>query len=175
MRFFVIKNMKQIILAAFFLIMMTACVNPFSPAICLDENAGNVFGDQKTIDGFFKNFQYAYNFKDTITYRKLLDEKFIFYYRNYDAGFDASWTRTEDLFTTYRLFIAAKSLDLVWNDIIYKNGDSLQVNIVRSFNLSITFSPSDIVRLYGKANFVLARKDTAEVWKLIKWVDESTY
>ncbi|MBR3091364.1 MAG: hypothetical protein IKH10_05180 [Bacteroidetes bacterium] len=140
-----------------------------------DDTENSLLGDQKTIDGFFKNFQYSYNFKDTITYSNLLNDDFIFTYRNYDAGIDASWSRQEDIYSTYRLFMAAQNLDLIWNEILSQSGDSLQLYITRSFNLSITFSPSDIVRIYGKANFFLTRNDTNSIWKLSLWKDDSAY
>ncbi len=166
---------KSIFIIILIFILFGACKNPFAPTLIIDDNSASLLGDQKTIEGFFQNFQYAYNFKDTITYSNLLDKNFIFSYRNYDIGADASLTRNEDLFTTYRLFLAAQSLDLVWNNILLKTGDSVQLNITRSFNLSITFSSTDIVRLYGKANLKLVRPDTSSVWKLIRWEDESVY
>ena len=71
--------------------------------------------------------------------------------------------------------MAAQNLDLIWNEILSQSGDSLQLYITRSFNLSITFSPSDIVRIYGKANFFLTRNDTNSIWKLSLWKDDSAY
>ena len=154
------KKLLKCFIFILIILIHNSCVNPFAPAITLDNSYNNLLGDPKTIDGFFKNFQYSYNFKDTITYSNLLDDDFIFSYRNYDAGIDVSWSRKEDLHSTYRLFMAAQNLDLIWNDIISQSGDSLKLYITRSFNLSIIFSTSDIVRIYGKANLYLKRPDT---------------
>jgi len=174
------KNIKleKMVLKIGALLLVTlsvSCTNPFAPSRLFSEEDSNLLGDQKTLDGFFKNFQYSYNFKDTIVYSNLLAEDFIFTYTNYDIGVTSSWTRPEDMLTTSRLFLAAQKLDLLWNDILSNDGDNLNRNISRSFNLTIVFSPSDVVRLYGKANFRLRREDTNSIWKLALWRDESTY
>jgi hypothetical protein len=149
------------------------CVNPFAPSY--DENLsdrGSLITDQKTIDGLFTNFRYAYTFKDTVIYGKLLSSDFIFTYRDYDNGVDVSWNRDEEMRVTYRLFQNTENLDLVWNNINFISEDS--TNVIRSFNLTVTFNPSDIVFLDGRANLLL-RKDAGGVWKIINWVDESNY
>ncbi len=177
------KNLifKKIILLVVLLLLVlvsvvfSGCANPFAPALVLSKEESSLLGNQKTVEGLFMNFQYAYNFKDTIVYSNLLDEDFIFTYTNYDAGVVSSWSRPEDMLTTSRLFLAANKLDLLWNDILSNDGDNLRRNISRSFNLTIIFSSSDVVRLYGKANFGLKRDDTSSVWKLTTWRDESSY
>ncbi|MPN50329.1 hypothetical protein SDC9_197955 [bioreactor metagenome] len=79
------------------------------------------------------------------------------------------------MLTTYRLFNAAQNLDFIWNEIITQEGDDLNRTITRSFNLTITFSPTDIVRIYGRVYFVLKRQTLNDIWKLAFWRDDSNY
>jgi hypothetical protein len=153
---------------------MMSCVNPFAPS--LDRSGGdNVLGDQRTIEGLFQNFRYAYLFRDTLTYGRLLARNFTFVYRNYDQGIDVTWGRDEDMLATHGLFTAAQQLDLVWNDVIIADGDSLSQNISRGFNLTITFNPADILRAQGRVNLLVERPSATEPWKIVRWRDESNY
>ncbi len=148
-------------------------MNPFAPEI--DENLGSEGGlisDQKKIDGVFQNFQYAYTFKDTLIYSQLLDKEFTFSFRNYDLGVDVSWGRDEEMKVTYGLFQNAQRLDLIWNNIITITGDS--TSIIRSFNLTITFNPTDIIYVDGRVNLLL-KKGEDDKWRILRWVDESNF
>lgn len=131
-----------------------------------------MISDQKTIEGVFQNLQYAYTFKDTLIYSQLLDKSFTFSYRNYDLGADVSWGRDEEMKVTYGLFQNTQSLDLVWNNIVTITSDS--TNIIRSFNLTITFNPTDINYVDGRVNLLL-RKDEDQKWKILRWIDESNF
>ena len=162
------------VLAAVVLLATSSCVNPFAPS--LDRSGGdNVLGDQRTIEGLFQNFRYAYLFRDTLTYGRLLARNFTFVYRNYDQGIDVTWGRDEDMLATNGLFTAAQQLDLVWNNVILADGDSLSQNISRGFNLTITFNPADILRAQGRVNLLVERPNTSEPWKIVRWRDESNY
>ncbi|MEJ5350277.1 MAG: hypothetical protein WHS65_01665 [Melioribacteraceae bacterium] len=154
-------------------VIISSCVNPFAPK--LDENLSSsqsLISDLSSVDGVFKNFQYAYTFKDTLIYSQLLDKNFVFTYRDYNIGADVSWGRDEEMRVTYGLFQNSQRLDLVWNNIVSISGDS--THIVRSFNLTITFNPTDIVYIDGKVNLEL-NKDTNNKWKIIHWIDESNF
>ncbi len=156
--------------------MFTGCKNPFAPA--LDESSNNpssTISDQKTIDGVFQNFQYAYTFRDTIIYGNLIDENFIFTYRDYDQGVDVSWGRDEEMKTTYGLFQNSQQLDLIWNNVVLSTVDSSSANIVRGFNLTITFSPTDIQRLDGRVNMTLVKDPQTSKWLITRWIDESNF
>lgn len=166
--------MKKYILLLLFLA-ITSCDNPFAPAKYLGQEDVTILSSQKTIDGVFQNFKYAYTFKDTLVYGKLLDENFTFVYRNYDIGSDNSWGRQQDLLTTNNLFQASQNLDLIWNETVLSNGDSLLYAVSRSFNLTIVFNPTDIVRIQGRAYFELKRSTVNDDWKIYKWRDESNY
>lgn len=151
------------------------CINPFAPALNPEGGNNTQLGDPKTIEGFFQNFLYAYNTKDTVVYSALLSPDFTFSYRNYDKGMDMTFNREEDMQTTYRLFNAAQNLDFVWNDILANDGTETERTISRSFDLTITFSPSDVVRVYGRVFFILKRKTENDNWMLSYWRDDSTY
>ena len=76
-------------LGLLYFLILTGCKNPFAPA--LDDrpnNDGSTISDLKNIDGVFQNFQYAYVFKDTTIYGKLIAGDFLFTYRDYDQGID---------------------------------------------------------------------------------------
>jgi hypothetical protein len=123
----------------------------------------------------FQNFQYSYLIKDTLIYGKLLAPDFIFTYRDYEQGFDVSWARDEDMITTNGLFQNTERLDLIWNNIILSTQDSAFANIVRGFNLNITFNPTDVVRVDGRVNVSLRRNPETKVWRMTRWLDESNF
>lgn len=154
-------------------ILLSSCVNPFSPK--LDENLGtdgSLISDQKNVEGIFQNLQYAYTFKDTSIYGGLLAGDFSFSYRDYNLGVDVSWGRDDEMQATYGLFENTQRLDLVWNNIVSVTQDS--TNIVRSFNLTITFNPTDIIFVDGRINLSL-RKNSDNRWMITRWVDESNF
>ena len=156
--------------------MVTGCKNPFAPSYDEEANDGNTtISDQKTIEGVFQNFQYAYTFKDTTIYGKVISDDFIFTYRDYDLGFDVSWGREEEMKTTYGLFQNSQRLDLIWNNIILSSIDTLSANIVRGFNLTITFNPTDVIRIDGRVNMALERKTDDSKWQITRWIDESNF
>jgi hypothetical protein len=156
-------------------VLALSCVNPFAPGLDTSDEESVLLGDQRTIEGVFQNFKYAYVLKDTSVYSKLLDENFVFVYRDYDKGQDISWGKVDEMRATYGLFRNTQNLDLIWNNIIVDSGDSLYRNVVRSFNLTVTFNPGDIVKVDGKANFILQRSSPSEPWLIVFWRDESNY
>lgn len=171
---FVFRAKYKIILLVIFLsaAVFSSCENIFSPK--LDESTPtSILTDQKTVEGVYQNFKYAYTFKDSTVYGNLLDADFIFTYRDYSSGFDVSWDRATDMRTTNGLFQNCQKIEVVWNNIIFQGGDSLEQNVKRSFNLTITFNPGDIVRLNGFADMNFRRNSSGDVWKIIRWRDES--
>jgi hypothetical protein len=163
------------VLLAIFLFSLVGCVNPFAPKLVEPRQNETILTDQKTIDGLFKNFSYAYNFKDTAVYSKLLSEDFVFVYRNYDLGADLSWGKFEDIKTTYGLFQSASNINLIWNDSYLSIGDSLEKNIQRAFSLTIVFSPNDIIQLQGKANFKVKFNPVDSIWQITYWRDDTYF
>jgi hypothetical protein len=140
------------------MIFLSSCVNPFAPA--LDETISGEEGlitDQKTVNGVFQNFQYAYSFKDTTIYGDLLAKDFIFTYRDYDLGYDISWGREEEMRVSHGLFQNAQRLDLIWNEIVSMTSDS-----------------TDIIDVDGRINLTL-RKNEENKWQITNWLDESNF
>lgn len=155
--------------------MLAAC-NPFAPA--LDDSTGgdaSLVTDQTTVDGLFQNFRYAYTFRDTTIYGGLLAHDFTFTYRDYERRVDESWGRDEEMRITWHLFQNASSLNLVWNNIVGFSGDSLRSSVTRSFNLTVTFNPNDVVRVDGRVSLDLRRPSATAPWKITQWKDESNY
>ena len=165
-------NLSLLLIAFCLLIFVSSCDNIFSPGLDLS-TPSSILTDQKTVEGLFQNFKYAYTFKDTTVYGNLISEDFIFIYRDYESGFDVSWDRPTEMRTTNGLFLSAQKLEIIWNNIVFQGGDSLIQNVKRSFNLTITFNPNDITRINGFVDMNLFRNSSDEVWKIQRWRDES--
>ncbi len=167
--------MRTNIIISVLIVLVIGCTNPFAPKLADVDNQNNILGDQTLVDGVFKNFRYAYIFKDTLVYGNLLADDFRFTFRNYEKSVDESWGRQDDMLTTSRLFLSTQNIDLAWNDVVVEIGDSLTKDISRGFNLSIVFSPTDAVNISGRVNLRITRNSTADIWKIIQWRDESTF
>ncbi|MDC1068004.1 hypothetical protein OAQ99_02460 [Candidatus Kapabacteria bacterium] len=156
------------------ILILSAC-NPFAPS--KDNNlVGDTFlADQTNPEGVFENWSLAYNYRDTLIYARVLSDDFTFYYRNFDLGIDQSWDRETDIRKTHGLFETSQYIDLVWNEYLLSEGDSLNWNASRQFYLQITFSDNDIVTLSGRANVKLVRKNELENWKILEWSDETNF
>lgn len=155
------------------LLLFSSCINPFAPE--LDENlsSGNsIISTQKSIEGVFNNFKYSYAFKDTTIFGKLLAKDYNFVYRDYDLSADIYWGRDEEMKVTDGLFRNSQKLDLIWNNVVSINDDS--TNIIRSFNLTITFNPTDIIFVDGRVNLSLIKQNDGR-WLIKKWIDESNF
>jgi hypothetical protein len=160
------------------LIFLFASCNPFAPG--LDESlqdGTSILGDPATIDGVFQNMKYAYTFRDTTIYGQLLDAQFSFVFTDYDRGVEVTWGRDEEMQTTRGLFMNVQRLDLVWNNIIALSTDSLNLHasVSRNFNLTVTFNPSDNPRIDGYLTLALARADTRDPWRIVRWRDQSNF
>jgi len=164
-------NFLQYILSILLVSHLVGCFNPFSPKIDNTQSVENIITDQKTVEGFFQNFKYAYTFKDTTIYGQLLAENFVFIYFDYDLELDVSWDRVTDMKTTYGLFTNTQDLKLVWNNIVLQEGDSLDVVVKRSFNLSIIFNPNDVISFYGFVDMTLTRPTSDDKWRIKRWRD----
>lgn len=167
--------MKKTLIIFFVFVSIAGCKNPFAPALDESVSTGSAISDLTKIEGVFQNLQYAYTFRDTAIYGQTLGSDFLFSYRDYDLSFDVSWGREEEMKVTNGLFQNAERLDLIWNNIVASTEDSSEANIVRSFNLMITFNPTDIVRVDGRVNLNLKKESTSGKWKVIRWIDESNF
>jgi hypothetical protein len=158
---------------------LVGCVNPFAPG--LDDSSANGAGqldDLKTIDGVLQTMRKAYAYRDTTIYGKTLAPDFIFIYRDYDKGVDVFWGRDVEIQSTFGLFQNAQRLDLVWNNAVSVSGDtaqSIRATVIKNFNLTVTFNPSDVLRITGYANLTLQRTGPDAPWQIVQWRDESNY
>jgi len=152
---------------------LCGCLNPFAPG--RDDAPAETGCDQKSIEGLFRCFQTAYAFRDTTSYGQLIAPDFVFVYRDYDIGIDITWGRDTEMRSTYNLFQNAQKIDLIWNNITSTSIDSTRVNVVRGFNLTITFNPSDIERVDGYANLTMERARITDPWMIVRWRDESNF
>jgi len=156
-----------------FTFLLGGCINPFAPRY--DSSPAESSCDPSTIEGVFRCFQTAYTFRDTTVYGQLLKDNFSFVFRDYDVGIDVTWSRDEEMRTTYGLFQNAQKLDLIWNNTISSSTDSTRTTVVRGFNLTITFNPTDIIYIGGYANLTFERARTTDPWKIVTWRDESNF
>lgn len=159
------------------LLLIIAC-NPFAPAFDDSPATGDsILGDTKTIDGIFQNIKASYTFRDTTIYGQLIYSDYSFVYRDYDRGVDVSWGRDEEMRITHQLFRNVQRLDLVWNNIISISTDSTDTRtmVSRNFNLTVTFNPTDIIRVDGYATLTLTRLAAENAWMISRWRDESNF
>lgn len=151
--------------------LLVSCFNPFSPGIDNSVSNENIITDQKTIEGVFQNFKYAYTFRDTSIYGQTLADDFVFTYFDFDLGVDVSWDRATDMRTTDGLFANTQDLRLIWNNIVFEEGDSVLVDVKRAFNLTITFNPNDVINFFGFVDMTLARPTAGDKWRIKLWRD----
>jgi len=168
-----LENVLKIIAILLLVLILESCMNPFAPALDTSLGSqGSLISDQKNIEGIFQNLQYAYTFKDTTIYGQLLNSNFAFTYRDYDREVDIAWGRDDEMRVTNGLFTNSERLDLIWNNIVAITNDSS--NVVRSFNLTITFNPTDVIFVDGKVNLQLI-KNSENKWEIVTWIDESNF
>ncbi len=64
---------------------LSNCANPFAPKLGeLSTDFGFLLTAQQTPDETLTNFQFAYTFKDSLVYRDLLDDDFVFVWLDHD-------------------------------------------------------------------------------------------
>ena len=168
-----VRQLRSTIAFLILMVLLGGCVNPFAPG--WDDTPAQASCDPHTIEGIFQCFQRAYTYRDTTAYGQMLDQDFVFVFRNYDVGIDVTWGRDEEMRTTFGLFQNVQRLDLIWNNIVSTSAESTRVSIVRGFNLTLVFNPSDIERVDGNANLTFELARVSDPWKIILWRDESNF
>jgi hypothetical protein len=168
--------MKHTVLLVVGCALFVSC-NPFAPGLDMSVGNSSILGDPSTIEGAFQNIKYAYAFRDTTIYGQLVSQNFTFVFRDYDRGVDVSWGRDEELRTTSGLFQNVERLDLVWNNIAALSSDSsgTKTSVTRNFSLTVSFNPSDIIRIDGYANLSFERPQSQSPWRIVRWMDESNF
>lgn len=86
-----------------------------------------------------------------------------------------TFNRDEEIRTTYNIFKGADLLDLQWNDILSQEGDSLLVDITRSYTMKFGIKASDVIRIDGRATLRLIRNSPDDVWLIRSWRDDSNF
>lgn len=166
-------KIASIILA---LSLLNSC-NPFAPAFDDSSSDDPAISDLKTVDGVFQNFKYAYTFKDTVIYGEMIAPDFIFTFIDFEEEnpVNVSWGRELEMRATYGLFQNSERLDIIWNNVFFENVDSLTANIIRGFNLSVTFGPTDVKNVFGRINLSLKKNPSTDKWQITRWNDESNF
>ncbi|MXW14835.1 MAG: hypothetical protein F4120_12470 [Rhodothermaceae bacterium] len=162
-------------LAVIMLPFLFGACNPFAPAIGDGDPFEDLFGDPKTIEGYFTNFRNAYELRDLSLYEPLIDSSFVFIYTDFDTGIEREWGFGQELESTRRLFESTVEVQLQWNQIITRQeyDEGRRAVAVRGFNLAVALNNGDVFRGDGNVNFLLARADTTRAWRLLRWRDES--
>lgn len=159
-----------------FAFLFLSCENPFAPKLATQQmGTGSFLSDQKTIDGVFQNFIYAYTFRDTSVYSQLIAPDFTFIYRDYDLAVDVAWGRDDEMRSTNMMFQLVDRLVLNWNNIFDMTEDSLHATVTRGFTLTVAFNPADIAEVDGNAYFELERSSSSAPWQISVWRDESNF
>lgn len=167
--------MKRL-LPVMLVLILAGCENPFAPKLATDKTGtSNFISNQATIEGVFQNFVYAYTFKDTTVYSKLIAPNFTFTYRDYDKGVDVAWGRDDEMRSTSTMFKYVNRLILNWNNIVSLTEDSLHASVTRGFTLTVAFNPADIEEVNGDAYFQLQRASSSSPWRITLWKDESNF
>ncbi|MBL0331723.1 MAG: hypothetical protein IPP08_11125 [Chlorobiota bacterium] len=159
---------------AFVILFAASCTNPFAPK--LQDELGKEqtdLGDQRTVEGVFKNIRYSYTYKDTSIYGSLLHQEFQFRYYNTEQATDAVFNRDEEMRINYNLFRNADQLDIQWNDIQSQEGDTSFIDVTRAYNLKLILQQGEVFRVDGRARLRLTRKNQTEKWLIKIWYDVS--
>lgn len=161
-----------------FAFLFLSCENPFAPKLATTQITPTGFlADQKSIDGVFQNFVYAYSFRDTSVYSQLIGPGFTFVYRDYDNSppQDVAWGRDVEMRSTSLMFQLVNRLTLIWDNTFPVDSTDVHAVITRGFSLTVVFNPADIEDVSGKAYFVLDRSTSSDPWKISMWRDESNF
>lgn len=154
------------------LFFVSGCENIFAPKLATQQmNVGGILSDQKTIDGVFQNFVYAYTFRDTSVYTKLIAPDFTFAYTDFDKGVVVAWGRDDEMRSTYNMFQLVDRLTLNWNTVSSSTQDSLHATVTRAYTLEVAFNPADIEDVTGTAYFELERSSSSAPWMISIWQD----
>jgi len=76
---------------------------------------------------------------------------------------------------TSGIFLNTQRLELIWNNIVLSSSDSLNATIIRGFNLTITYNPTNIERADGRVNLTLRKNQSTSKWQIVGWLDESNF
>ncbi len=166
---------------------LLGCFNPFSPSV-IGPSTIKPLAAQTDPDSVLHNFKYAYENRDSIVYENLLDDDFIFIYRDLDkvVGTEVMMEifkdgRGGDLYVTRALFRTFDEIKLdTW--IVKSASDSVGEETWKArrviFHLSLqdTDGDYDYLRMEatGFAEFYFKRSEQDDLWRIVRWIDESS-
>ncbi len=163
------------IFTAIFITLISSCFNPFAPELDTTSDLTNLITDQLTPEEVLQNFKSAYTFKDSLLYKDVLDEAFVFQFFDPNfgpSGGNVTWGRDVDLRTTGSLFRNFDVINLIWlNTLFAENQNGLERRFVR-FDLSLINSEASFI-LTGTAIFTFIQNQDDKKWRIIRWKDES--
>lgn len=165
--------MARFFFAALFL--FSGCFNPFAPELDNNIDLTSVITEQQTPEEVLQNFRYAYTFKDSLLYSDVLAESFVFEYFDTNQGPSGeflTWGRDVDLRTTGRLFRTFDSIELIWLNTLFSEGDDVTERRFVRFNLNL-FSADFNFIITGTAIFTFIRSAEDNKWRIKRWKDES--
>jgi hypothetical protein len=175
------------ILAVLLAIYEFGCFNPFSPSV-IGPSAVRPIAPQVDPDSVMYNFKYAYENRDSIVYENLLDQNFIFIYKDLDMVQGAEILmeiprdgRGGDLYVTRALF---KTFDEIRLDtwLVKPAPDSVGEETWKArrvtFHLSLRDTDGDYGYLHmeatGFAEFFFRQSEEDGLWRIVRWIDKST-
>ena len=154
------------------LVLWSVCINPFAPKLGdISSNLDIFLTPQKTPEEVMTNFRYAYILKDSLIYRNLLSDDFIFVWRDHENDTFVSWGKEVDIRKTVGMFNFFTVINLVWNSTNYitYSPDSTTAEISKGFVLTLDSE----LRITGEALFNLMKLQESGIWKITRWVDKS--
>jgi len=151
------------------------CLNPFAPKLDRSPGATVRLTEQASPDQVLENFIYAYTFKDSLAYERLLDSAFVFVYFDPNlgsSGLFVSWNRDVDLKTTGRLLRNFDTITLTWNSTIYELIEENSAELCKTLHLSL-YGKRGEYNLTGNAIFNFRKSPWDGKWRISRWKDES--
>jgi len=161
--------------ALLFFLCELACFNPFAPSLDKNPDLSNIITDQRNPDEVLQNFRYAYNFKDSLIYRDVLEESFVFEYFDPNlppSGGFRTWGRDIDLTTTGRLFRTFDVIELTWLNLIDSTTTEGSVRYFQRFSLNLLGADFNFI-VTGTAIFTFRQNAQDSRWRIVGWRDES--
>lgn len=181
------KEIYRLLLVLFCGVCLLGCSNPFSPSV-IGPSTIRPVAPQTDPDSVLHNFKYAYEHRDSIVYENLLDEDFVFIYRDLDrvVGTEVMMEiqrdgKGGDLYVTRALFRTFDEIRLdTW--IARSAPDSVGEQTWKArkvtFHLSLRDTDGDYDYLHmeatGFAEFFFRQSEKDHLWRIIRWIDKST-
>lgn len=182
--------MHRLICLGSFVLLLSSCTNIFAPETgAISGNTDLFITEQQNPDEVLINFRYAYIFRDSLVYSRIIDSSFVFTYYDPDAGGSGryeSWGRDLELRTTATMFNVFNNINVVWNstvDSAYRQvpADSTwqdssftgynEALLSKSFELTL----DQEISITGNALFYFRKSSYDQKWRINQWIDESIF